>query len=520
MIELKARQREARAALRGLQRAALQHLRQRPVLHQLHRKLLAQERLVPVHGGHHRGAQQRRLAILKLLHVHLVHQLARSRHALAPAPHRHVFIFAGLKAPAIAPQRHAQRRHIKRQRLHRALQHQRARHARVIFKVPAKKPQVRRDRLHRAQIAAPPRPALRFKIGDFIKKAHVARLDARRAAVRFGQLKARPKALGAAPLTEGAHLRSGEGAARGQRRIRQLARVAQRRRCFRGRIPDHAVRGSQLRICKEARLPVAHAQAHFAVHAQIRAEEKHADVAQLRMPVNVNVKLQRVARLGQRALDLRLAAQQPVHALAAVQRINAHPRNQQQVCLARLNCDAQRHVAFMQIPRIRQHIGLRPDGAGAQLARHGVNPGHAVRQQHGRHWHAHLALKAILPGKRCAKQRGDFAGSQLLQLRARELWPGTQRAWRRKGRDRWGQRMCRAIGRGRAPALLRCCLHKLRRRCAAAATRSNKCLHRQLRHVLCAALCLRRQRQRNFRRVTRAHAAQKGAMRTRHLFQE
>ena len=80
--------------------------------------------------------------------------------------------------------------------------------------------------------------------------------------------------------------------------------------------------------------------------------------------------------------------------------------------------------------------------------------------------------------------------------------------------------MWRAIGRGRAPALLRCRLHKLRRRRAATATRSNKCLHRQLRHVLCAALCLRRQRQRNVRRVTRAHAAQKGAMRTRHLFQE
>ena len=259
VVERKTVLHHTRPALRRHDVPRPQHFLQRPVLHQLHREPLAQKRLPAVHRRHDRRAQLRRRPVHELLDEHLVNQFARGRHALPAAPHQHVFMLRRRKPPAVAPHRAPERREEKRHRLHGPFQHQRAGHAGIVLEMPFEKPVGRRDRPHRPEIPAAPRPARRLERRDLVQKTHPPRLDPRRPRVRLRQLEARPEALPRPPGRKGLHLRRAERPPPRRHCRHRPPRATQSRRGLRCRVPNHAVRIRQFLVGEKPRLPVPHA---------------------------------------------------------------------------------------------------------------------------------------------------------------------------------------------------------------------------------------------------------------------
>jgi hypothetical protein len=145
-----------------------------------------------------------------------------------------------------------------------------------------------------------------------------------------------------------AHRRRGSGhdagAGSGQRRVggRQVL----------GRIPQHTGTLGQLGVREEAGLALAHAQAQLIGGPAVVVEEEQPDVAVPRVRVDVNLVAQRVADAGQPAVEGELAAQQAVHAFAAILQVDAQPADEEQVGLPRLDQDAGGHAAVVEVPGV------------------------------------------------------------------------------------------------------------------------------------------------------------------------
>ncbi len=156
----------------------------------------------------------------------------------------------------------------------------------------------------------------------------------------------------------------------------------------------------QFLVAKKACLAVTDGEDAFVAAVAVIVEEEKTHWSLLGIAVQVDLVVQSVAHGGQGSVERRLAAQQPVDALALVDEIGAQIGDEQQVSLPRLDQDPRRHVPCVQIPGIGQNIGFRPDHAFlAHGPRLGIDAQHAIGQEQRGHRHTHLAHKVILARK-------------------------------------------------------------------------------------------------------------------------
>ncbi len=349
------------------------HAGERPVGHQLEPEPLAQEGLAAVDRAKHMREQGRPLARDEFVDEDLVGDAPRLRRHLAPAEKAVARVAHRLEAPAVAWQRHAGRRHVEAHRLQAGIGHQRARHAGIAFEMAVEEPLVSRDRRVDAQVAAPGRTAREIEPGDRAEEVALVGGRGRRAGMRVRQREPIAEAGDEIAVEPGLHL-GGRETAPGGRGGGPVDGSAVAIGCGRG-VPDHAGRIRQLLAREEARLPVAHRDAHRAVDPAIIVEEEQPHVALPGMAVDRDLVIERVAGPGQVAMEGQLAAEQAIGALAPVERVDAEPRDQQQVRLPAFDEDAGRHAAVVEIPAVGGgHPSASRSGRGPCCARRPRSP--------------------------------------------------------------------------------------------------------------------------------------------------
>ena len=121
---------------------------------------------------------------------------------------------------------------------------------------------------------------------------------------------------------------------------------------------DHPLAGGEGLLGEEASDPVAHGHQRFAIHRRLEPEPEQPGVPLAEEAVDGNVVDDHLARSRQRAIERHHGVEQPIDRQPFGLEVDPEEGREEQVGLSRLDRDARRNYAAIQVPRPRMDVML------------------------------------------------------------------------------------------------------------------------------------------------------------------
>ena len=314
--------------------------------------------------------------------------------------------------PSHAEQQHAER-------VQAALVHERAGHDRIVREVAGEIPVVGRDVGFAEDGAEPVATAHRIDLQDAIDELHASRGEAQRGRKRDA-IEERAEASCGVAGAESRELAVGVAFLlhRDERRERRGAGAALGSRA-RG-LGDDAASAGELLLTEEAGAAVVHGDEGLIADVAVEAEEKEPGVALADEAVDADVVADRFAGNGKVAMKDDLRVEQPVDAESFGLLVDAEPRREEEIRLARFDADADGGTAAVEVPRAGKDVVLGDHASGLEASRRAGDRHDAVDEHERLVGEAHASRVPIDRGELRTERLADLADGELQALLAIE----------------------------------------------------------------------------------------------------